>query len=226
VRLPDDTQRLSIVGRTGSGKTQAAVWHFSHADWDQKPWVVYDFKRDALLARIGEMEGTHHIGTDEIPERPGIYFVHPHPDDTELVQDQMRGIWERQDTGVLIDEGYMVSSAPNSPSWLRTLLTQGRSLHIPMIILSQRPVWLDRFVFSESDFYQIFQLNHKGDRQKIMEYVPADLSERLPAYHSYYYDVAENETVVMRPVPDEDTILETFRDRLEAMNARRRRVVI
>lgn len=226
MRLPDDTQRLSIVGRTGSGKTQAAAWHFSHASFDSMPWVVYDFKRDALLGRIGEMEGTQHIETTEIPRRPGIYFVHPHPDDVQQVQDQLQGIWQSQNTGVLIDEGYMVSQAPNSRSWLRTLLTQGRSLHIPMIILSQRPVWMDRFVFSESDFYQVFRLNHSGDRKKIMEYIPADLSMRLPEYHSFYHDVAREETVVMRPVPEEEKILEVFDMRLEQMRGKTRRIFI
>jgi hypothetical protein len=226
MRLPDDTQRLSIVGRTGSGKTQAAVWHFSHSDWDIKPWIVYDFKRDKLLGRIAEMEGVEEIGTDEVPERPGIYRVCPHPDDGDLVEAQLAGIWAQQNTGVLIDEGYMVSQAPNSRSWLRTLLTQGRSMHIPMIILSQRPVWMDRFVFSESDFYQVFRLNHSMDRRKIMEYIPADLDKRLPEYHSFYHDVSNEETVVLKPVPDEDEILEVFDSRLEAMRNRHRRVFI
>lgn len=190
------------------------------------PWVVYDFKRDQLLAKIGAMKGTQHIDTTEIPSKPGIYFVHPHPDDVEAVNKQLAGIWEQQDTGVFVDEGYMVSQGSNSRSWLRALLTQGRSMHIPMIILSQRPVWMDRFVFSESDFYQVFALNHSGDRKKIMEYIPADLDERLPDYHSYYYDVARDETVVLRPVEPEETILSRFDERLEAMRAKSRRVFI
>jgi hypothetical protein len=227
MRLPDyETQRLSIVGRTGSGKTQAAVWHFSHAPWDVNPWVVYDFKRDRLLAEIGAMQGVEHIETDYVPRRPGIYFVHPHPDDTIQVQDQLMHIWEQQSTGVLVDEGYMVSQAPNSRSWLRTLLTQGRSLRIPMIILSQRPVWMDRFVFSESDFYQVFRLNHAGDRRKIGEYIPADLSLRLPEYHSFYHDVSNEETYVMRPVPKEEDLLQVFSLRLEEMRSRKRRYFI
>jgi hypothetical protein len=80
---------------------------------------------------------------------------------------------------------------------------------------------LDRFAFSESDFYQVFSLNHSGDRKKINEYVPADLSAPLPPYHSYYHDVAENDTskatVVMRPVPTGDKILEVFKQRFESM---------
>lgn len=226
-RWPDDTQRFSIVGRTGSGKTVAATWFLGeHANWTEMPWVIYDFKRDSLLAKVGAMKGAEHISTDYVPRKPGLYFVHPHPDDTDEVNQHMKGIWEQQNTGVFIDEGYMVSNGMSGKSWLRTLLQQGRSLHIPMVILSQRPVWMDRFVFSESDFYQVFRLNHSQDRKRIMEYVPADLEETLPEFHSYYHDVAREETFVMRPVVPEKEILSTFDQRLDAMRQRGRRVFI
>lgn len=214
------------MGRTGSGKTVAAVWHLSHANFTEMPWIVYDFKRDNLLGEIGELEGTEHIGTDTVPSRPGIYFVHPHPDDTALVQNQMAGIWAQENIGVMIDEGYMVSTAPNKQSWFRSLLTQGRSKHIPMIILSQRPVWMDRFVFSEADFYQVFALNHSGDRKKIMEYIPSDISRPLPEFHSYYHDVGKSVTNVMKPVPTSEDILGVFESRLTEMRAKKRKVVI
>jgi hypothetical protein len=226
MRLPDDTQRLSIVGRTGSGKTVAAVWHLSHADFDIMPWIVYDFKRDSLLSQIGELEGTEHIDTGFLPRRPGIYFVHPHPDDNDLIQNQMWKIWAQENTGVYVDEGYMVCGPTNSNNAFRSLLTQGRSKHVPMIILSQRPVWLDRFVFSESDFYQLFALNHSGDRKRMMEYIPADLNRPLPTYHSYYHDVANAETVVLKPVPTSQAILDVFDSRLSRMRKQKRRVMI
>src|ERR1035437_503251 len=223
MRLPNDTQRISIVGRTGSGKTVAAAWHLSHADFQWMPWVVYDFKRDSLLAQIGELEGTEHIGLEEIPRYPGIYFVHPHPDDTEGMKEQMWKIWAQENTGVFIDEGLMVGLY--NPAF-RSLLAQGRSKHIPMIILSQRPAWLDRFCFSESDYFQAFALNHIKDRQKMMEYVPANLLKPLPKYHSYYHDVGMAETVVMTPVPPIEDTLKVFDSKLTAMRARKRRVII
>jgi hypothetical protein len=226
MNLPDDTQRISIIGRTGSGKTVAGVWHLSSAPFTSMPYLVYDFKRDALLSKIGELEGTEHIDTDYLPSKPGIYFVHPHPDQQDEVQEQMWKIWAQENTGVFVDEGYMVCGPANQNSAFRSLLTQGRSKHIPMIILSQRPVWMDRFVFSESDFYQVFALNHSGDRKKIMEYIPADLSKPLPKYHSYYHDVAENETFVVKPVPTSDEILTVFDKRLATLRRRTCRKVI
>ena len=226
MRLPDYSQRLSIVGRTGSGKTVAAVWHLSKAPFEQMPYIVYDFKNDSLLADIGDLDGAEHIDTTFVPTKPGIYFVHPHPDDVDEVQNQMWRIWQQERTGVYVDEGYMVCGPANQNSAFRSLLTQGRSKQIPMIILSQRPVWLDRFVFSESDFYQIFALNHAGDRKKIMEYIPHDLNKPLPEFHSYYHDVARAETYVIKPVPTADEILKVFDARLERISKRPHRKVI
>lgn len=214
---PTDTQRISIVGRTGSGKSVAGLFHLSRANWHQQPYVVYDFKRDSLIAEIEALEGAVTLPIGEVPHAPGLYIVHPLPHESDLVEVQMWRIWEQGYTGVYADEGYMVCGPANSNSAFRALLTQGRSKHIPIIINSQRPVWLDRFVFSESDFYQIFQLNHAGDRKKMMEYIPAKLDAPLPAYHSYYHDVAAAETYVLKPVPKPDEIVAVFNRRLKKM---------
>ncbi len=225
-RTPDDTQRLSIIGRTGSGKTVKAVYHLSRANFEDMPWIIYDFKRDPLLADIGDLPGAEHIDLKYVPTNPGLYFVHPHPDDAEAVQSHMWKIWEQEYTGVYVDEGYMLNSASGGNSAFRSILTQGRSKHIPVIILSQRPVWLDRFVFSESDFFEVFALSHSGDRKRMMEYIPADLHGRLPKYHSYYHDVANDETFVVKPVPTGDAILKVFERRLARIHKKPQRVVI
>lgn len=227
MRYPDDSQRASIVGRTGSGKTVAAAAILLHSNFNRKPYLVYDFKRDSLLAQIGELDGTEHIDTSFVPTKPGIYFVHPHPDDTESVERQMWAIWERENVGVFVDEGYMVCGPGRNNSAFRSLLTQGRSKKIPVITLSQRPVYLDRFVFSEADFFIVFSLTHSGDQKKVMEYVPADLTRPLPQYHSYYHDVAKAQTVVLKPFPSGDKLIAGFDRKLDAMRLKtRRRVAI
>jgi hypothetical protein len=208
MRLPDESNRLAIVGATGSGKTQAALWHLSMRDFDQRPWLIYNFKTDKAIDGIPYSQS---IQLDEVPVRPGIYIAHPHPDQTEEVENQMWSVWEKEGIGVYVDEGYMVGR--QNPAF-RALLTQGRSREIPMITLSQRPVWLDPFILSESEFYQVFRLNHKRDRKKVEEFIPADLEARLPDYHSYYYDVGANKITILKPVPDIRKIHETFAKRL------------
>jgi hypothetical protein len=207
MRLPEDTHRHVIVGATGSGKTQAALWHLSHRSYHEMPWVIYNYKRDELIDGIPH---THPLGLDEVPAEPGVYVSHPLPD--ESVEEHMWGVWNKGNTGVYVDEGYMLGN--NNPAF-RALLTQGRSRKVPLIVLSQRPVWMDRFTFSEGDFYQVFRLQHAKDRRNVEQFVPANLEKRLPKYHSYYYDVGEDQVSVLKPVPDIHVIYETFRRRLE-----------
>jgi DNA helicase HerA-like ATPase len=212
MRLPDDTQRLTVLGATGSGKTNAGLWHLAHRNYTMKPWVIYDYKCDDTICSI---EGAVTLDlSDPVPTTPGIYIVHPLPDDEAEVSDHMVQIWNQENTGVFIDEALMVGKYNRG---FRYLLTQGRSKHIPMIINSQRPVWVDNYVFSESDFVQVFRLQNLKDISRVQEFVPYDLTQRLPQYHSYYYDVADNKLIVMKPTPDGDAILDTFYTRLKKL---------
>lgn len=206
--LPDSSQHLLTVGATGSGKTQAALWHLSMSDIDTRAHIVYNFKTDA---NINNVPHSRQIGLDEIPVKPGVYIVQPHPSQTDEVERQMWEIWERGEIGVYVDEAYMVGK--NNEAF-RALMTQGRSRNIPMKISSQRPVWLDPFAVSEASFYQVFRLNHKRDVKSVQEFIPSDISKRLPDYHSYYYDVPANKMTVLRPVPGMAEIHRTFERRL------------
>lgn len=208
MRIPDETNRIAIVGATGSGKTQAELWQLSIRDIDTRPWVIFNWKGDKSIDGI---PGAEFIDLDTIPIKPGVYIYHPRPDDSAEVEKIMWEIWERGGIGVVIDEGYMVGD--RNPAF-RSILTQGRSKEIPVIVLSQRPVWMDRFVFSESEFFQIFRLQHSKDRKAVQEFIPKPIDERLPEYHSYYYDVARDKVSVLKPVPQLDVIYSTFARKL------------
>lgn len=216
VALPNDTQRLLIVGATGSGKTQAAQWHLSNRSYDEIPWVVYNTKSDASIDAI---PWAQEIGIDELPRDPGVYIVKPLPSEQRALEAHQMAIWNKGSMGVYVDEGYAMGSNNDA---FRALLTQGRSRRIPMIVLSQRPVWLDRFAFSESEFFQVFRLQHAKDRASMEDLVPAPL-DRLPPYHSWYYDALGNRVYRMAPVPRIDVIHSTFERRL---NPRRNRAVV
>lgn len=210
-RLPGDTHRLTVVGKTGSGKSQGAMWHLSQKNFNKVPWIIIDYKKDDNDI-INQMNRFVHLDDlKTVPKKPGVYVVHPLPDDTEAVEELLWKIWKNEDTGLLIDEGYMVGDSPA----LRALLTQGRSKHIPMITLSQRPVWMSRFVFSEADFIQVFYLNDERDRKTVKSFMPKEADTRLPDYHSYYYDVGRDDLKIMAPVPSQEIILETFDNRLK-----------
>lgn len=210
MRLPNDSQRLTIYGMTGSGKTIAALWHLSQRSYTTRPWVIVNSKGDE---NIDAIPYTHELNLKDTPKKPGIYIIRPIPEvDDEKIDDFFWRVWERGKIGVYIDEGYMM---PRKSSAFKALLTQGRSKSIPMITLSQRPVWMSRFVISEADFHQVFFLADTADRDVVQRFIPFDITEkRLPKYHSYYYDIGDDDFTGLRPVPKPTEILSTFERRL------------
>jgi hypothetical protein len=212
LRLPSRKNRIAILGRTGSGKTVAGLWHLSNADFESMPYIIVNSKDDE---NIGNIERAEHISTSEIPKRPGIYIVTPHPSESDALAGMYERVWERGGIGLLVDEGFMMNQTPRLGDNFVMLLTQGRSKQIPMIIHSQRPAWISRFVFSESEFFQVFHLQDNRDVKTISSFLPAGAYKRLPDFHSLYYDVGKNRLNYLSPVPREAEILESIDERLK-----------
>lgn len=210
IRFPNDTNRTVIIGPTGSGKTVFGIWLLSTCltlDYQRKPVVIFDFKGDELIEQLNPKEIDIRA---KPPRKPGLYVVRPLPHETGLVEAFLWRVWMQGDTGLFVDEGYMLEKSKA----LNAILTQGRSKKIPMIILAQRPVWLSRFVFSESQFFAIFNLIDKRDRDTVQQIVSADLSQpRLP-YECLWYDVGGNagrgSATIFKPVPPVPEIVAMF----------------
>lgn len=220
LKLPNDTQRSAVIGKTGSGKTIAALWQLSQRSFDTMPWIIFDFKRDDNIAQIPYLIEVNI--EDDPPLEPGLYVVRPMPDDTILVDNFLWKVWAQKYTGLYFDEGYMIG---NRSKPFRAMLTQGRSLRLPMITLSQRPLWMDRFVFSEADFFQVFYLNDRDDRNVVKRYIPDDhinLEKRLPPHYSFWYDVGQDFATVLKPVPPLPDLVKIFEKRLEPLQPKHR----
>lgn len=212
VRLPTSDKRTCIIGSTGTGKTQAGVWHLSTKDFDRRPWVIIDYKRDDLIARTGAIEIP--VGSKP-PNRAGLYVMRPTPvihDD--IIEAFFWNCLTQEYIGIYIDEGFMVGTKDRNKG-LTACLTQGRSKLIEIIILTQRPVLLNRFAFSESDFFQVFRLNDFRDRETVQSMISVSIKKKLPPYYSFWYDVGNDLMTIFSPVPDSKTILESFKKRVK-----------
>jgi hypothetical protein len=214
VRLPNNQQRIVNVGRTGSGKTVAGLFHLSNYSL-RSPWVIFNFKNDE---HIDSIPNARHVDFDTIPGKKdgGIFILNPSPHDAlrpkaseqSEVEKYLWKLWARENVGIFCDEGYMM----NDNDGFAACLTQGRSKRIPMIVCAQRPAWISRFCFSEADFFQVFHLNDERDKKTIEGFVPIDYSkeENLPEHWSWYFDVGKNQLWKFRSVPSIPEIMDSI----------------
>jgi hypothetical protein len=208
INLPGPTNRTAVIGSTGSGKTQFSVWLLSSRDFNLRPWIIFDFKGDELLDALGAKP----IPVSFFPTEPGLYIMRPLPGEEMAVSRIFYLAWLQENVGLYIDEGYMV---PKNCRWFRSCLTMGRSKHIEMIVCSQRPVFMDKYVWTESSYFAIFNLNNQDDRKKVGEYLDGMRPKTLAKYHCLWYDVAQQRGVTLAPVPKASQLIETFKRRLD-----------
>jgi len=212
VSLPRYDKRTAVIGSTGSGKTQFAVWLLSTTDFDQRPCFIFDFKGDELIADIEALGGTEISVYSAPPRKPGIYIVRPIPErDDKAVIGFLWSLWQMENCIIYVDEGYMLGA--RNPA-LNACLTQGRSKHIQMIILSQRPVWMSKFVFSEANYFAVMNLTLEDDRKFVSGYVGGQKIDLLPAYHCLWYEADKQKGAILKPVPSREELLKRFENRL------------
>lgn len=209
VRLPTHSQRLAIVGRTGTGKSQAGAYWLSLQDFSSFPWVVWDTKRDSFWRKIWSLRGAKRLTFGDTPNKTGLQYLQPLPHEmqSDACENFLWRIHKRGNCGLFFDEMYMTDRYSKA---ITALITQGRDLHIPMVMLSQKPKYVTPFVWSEADFVQAFHLNDKADQKRIVEFTRPDLIRPLRDFHSVWYDVGRNSVVEFSPVPARDRILENF----------------
>jgi hypothetical protein len=222
-RGPTSQQRTLVLGRTGSGKSQFAIALLSNQNWHEMPWVIVDYKGEDLIIEIMEANPGKIKNikvTDSPPTKPGLYYMRPIPKvDDEAMEAFLWKVWKRGYCGLFFDEGYCV---PDKAAF-DVIMTQGRTLHIPVICLYQRPAWMSRFAVAQSDFRAVFSLDDERDEKTASMFVKPAITEtgdeitvktELPPYWCLWYDVGLGKSTVLRPAPDKRTILGNFRRRL------------
>jgi hypothetical protein len=209
-RLPGAADRTVVIGMNGSGKTVGAAWILSKQNFEKRPWVIMDYKGEELWDQVGDPP-IRPLNVGAMPGKRGLYIMHVLPGEDEKVEAWLWKIWERENCGIICDE---VSLIPRKHAF-KAILRQGRSKHIPVISCTQRPVDIDREVFTESQFKMIFNLEDKRDYDVVKMFTRnAPIDQALPRHWSYWYDGPERTLKVLRPVPKPDIIARDLREKV------------
>lgn len=209
-RFPRDDEHITIVGRTGTGKTQAGAFVLAKADLKARPWFILDFKDEPLLNSIPRLK---EVSFKDNPTEPGLYILHSRPDLEEETEAWLWRRWDQKDNGIFIDEGYMLPEVRKGA--FAALLTQGRSRKTPVITLSQRPVRVNRTAFSEASHIMAFDLNDRRDHKSLEEICPSGFMDlEAPPFHSRWYSVKSDLVWRIGPVPDGAEIVDAINEQL------------
>lgn len=201
IRFPDETQHMALAGRTGSGKTYAALEMLSIRNMDDMAWVIIDHKRDEAIKSLP----AERLNPDALllPQR-GLHVIWA--DMTDSGRDSLDGFlqraFKRGKIGIYVDEGHLLGPSPA----VRNILVAGRSKRVPIMWTSQRAHYIDPFIWSQCSFYRVFQLQTVHDIKRFNENFP--MKWKAPdEYCSWYYDVSKGKVHYLAPShPIENTI--------------------
>lgn len=166
-----------IVGKTQSGKTTLVETLVAgyRRDYPNDAVIIINHKNEKSWERLLKSV----VKTPRY--RPGMIVnwsvLKRQNDDLE---DFLDDVWEHGRKGkkalVVIDEGM---SIPQNSSAIATLYTQGASLGVTMIMLTQRPVAVSLAAVTQSSHIVIFNLMGKSDLDRLDSYMVVNLREYI-----------------------------------------------
>lgn len=208
--LPGAEDRTVVIGQTGSGKTILAGYLLSRQNFNARPWVALDFKREPLWQEVGDPP-MRDLRLGAMPPKKGLYRMEVNPGDEDALEDWLWAIWKRENVGIFVDE---VSLVPQRRAF-KAIQRQGRSKLIPVISCTQRPVDCDREVFSEAQYRCCLSLEDDRDYAVVRGlFGRSDIRpmlDRLPRHASLWWDVRTRTLHLLKPCPPPATVASDLR---------------
>lgn len=198
-------KRAAIAGRTGSGKSTLGCWllNRSPGHWlilnpkwtaaysalpDSKVITGFDFKK--MEKSIVERKFTivNPESFQSTPENLDAFVTYLHQTYTSL--------------GLCVDELYTLHNNGRAGPGLLGWLTRGRELKQSFVGLTQRPAFVSKFVFSESDYIGGMSLALVEDRKRMYENTGRDeFRAKLDPHEWLWYDASKDDLRKFGPVP-------------------------
>lgn len=182
--------RVLIVGPTGSGKSTLATTWASTGAWRRS--LILDPKLDDSAIprdRAGHQSATIAYGIDSarraLRAGAGRLVYRPRPEDFDDLPDRFDELVRVVYLGgggraIILHETADVAPSSGSRRYLSAAWRQGRSLGIPIVAITQRPVGVDRHALSEPAHVALFRVQHPEDRKLVAQLVGLAGARDLP----------------------------------------------
>lgn len=194
-----------VAGRTGSGKSTVACWLLNRSPGH---WIILNPKWTAAFNKLPDSKIIESIDLKKIDRSLSENrFTIINPKSTQSDPDTLDALimWLHEsytDVGLCVDELYAIHRNGTAGQGLIGWLTRGRELKQSFLGLTQRPAWLSKFLFSESDYIGGMSLALENDRKRMFEIAGNPLFlEKLQPREWLWYDVEGDSLRKFGPVP-------------------------
>lgn len=197
--------RATVAGRTGSGKSTMARWLLNRSPGH---WIILNPKHTKAYAALPDSVTLNGINIKKLKKSLAENrFTILNPTSAQANAENMDGLVqylheEYENIGLGVDELYTLHKNGQPGDGLVGWLTRGRELKQSFMGLTQRPAWISKFLFSESDYVGGMSLVLADDRKRMREITGHDeFLEQLPPREWLWYDVANNHLRKFGAVP-------------------------
>lgn len=191
-----------ILGATGSGKTEFAIYLLGFLV-GRTQIDILDTKIEPAFERLPGCEVVESFSLlDKCTAPVRIYRpVAGEQLDYELLDAYCQWRYENAPNLTYIDELNSLGATTKPRPGLLNLQTRGRSRQASLWMSSQRPAWVTRFSFSETQRFFVFYLNDEDDRARVVKFTRKELIEPpREEFGFWYYKVGTRQPEQFKPI--------------------------
>lgn len=198
-------EHVTLIGRTGSGKTSLARELLK-----LRRYVIVMLSKPDPLIWPGTWKRISTVKQVDVADATRYLLKPSYERQASEFYQAFSMAWEQGGWCVYIDELYYMQRLGLEESIVK-LLTQGRSNFLTVVCGVQRPAWVSRFAFSEPRYVISAKLGDRADIRRVGEIVGEGYVQECEKLDWHEFLVLDRQTDTMQMVT-RDTVADVFKN--------------